>query len=388
MFHRIPREIIRSLAGPRRLVVLDPFCGSGTVLLEGALQGHSTIGVDVNPLARLIAEVKTTLIDPLRLPGQARRVLSSAQTDKAVPSPDSVLDFWFSPDARTGLFRLHRAVLRLEDPRSRRFFLITLSSIIRRVSLADPNIAPPVRLNPVRARKADPRYRQALHRACALTMPGVFATFHDAVERNIDRMTELTSCPAFGSARILPEGRTAHNTGLDDRSIDLIVTSPPYCGAQKYVRSLRLEMLWLGFSPAKIADTDRQTLGTERIRAEAMRGDLATPSPDANTLIEQIRLRNPTRAVMASSYINYLYAFATECRRLLKPGGHAFVSFGSGHIATLDVDMSRFFSSAAASRGLKVKATLIDEIPSRGLLTKRHTTAGTIPDETVVWLER
>src|SRR5687768_11146511 len=43
-------------------VVLDPFCGSGTVLLEAILSGKSALGADSNPLARLIAKVKTTPI--------------------------------------------------------------------------------------------------------------------------------------------------------------------------------------------------------------------------------------------------------------------------------------------------------------------------------------
>ena len=62
MFHRIPAEILGSFAG-ERLTVLDPYCGSGTVLLEAALQGHRAVGADVNPLARLISTVKTRRLD-------------------------------------------------------------------------------------------------------------------------------------------------------------------------------------------------------------------------------------------------------------------------------------------------------------------------------------
>src|SRR5664280_2676519 len=40
------------------MVLADPFCGTGTVLLEGALRGLEVIGADTNPLARLIARVK------------------------------------------------------------------------------------------------------------------------------------------------------------------------------------------------------------------------------------------------------------------------------------------------------------------------------------------
>src|SRR5947209_1395898 len=64
MFHRIPEAILDALPSDSQLTILDPFCGSGTVLLEGMLRGHSTIGIDINPIARLISRVKTTAIPP------------------------------------------------------------------------------------------------------------------------------------------------------------------------------------------------------------------------------------------------------------------------------------------------------------------------------------
>src|SRR2546422_3074150 len=47
MFHRIPQQILSALTTREKTTVLDPFCGSGTVLLEGALKGHRTIGIDI-----------------------------------------------------------------------------------------------------------------------------------------------------------------------------------------------------------------------------------------------------------------------------------------------------------------------------------------------------
>ena len=44
---------------PQEGTVLDPFCGTGTVLLEAALSGRTALGADANPLAELITNVKT-----------------------------------------------------------------------------------------------------------------------------------------------------------------------------------------------------------------------------------------------------------------------------------------------------------------------------------------
>jgi len=62
MVPQIAREIIRRFTKEKALV-LDPFCGSGTVLLEALIAGRNGIGIDTNPLACLIARAKTTVLD-------------------------------------------------------------------------------------------------------------------------------------------------------------------------------------------------------------------------------------------------------------------------------------------------------------------------------------
>ena len=55
-------------------IVLDPFCGTGTVLLEASLAGHTTVGAEINPLATLITEVKMSKLGPIGLENAHRRV--------------------------------------------------------------------------------------------------------------------------------------------------------------------------------------------------------------------------------------------------------------------------------------------------------------------------
>ena len=52
------RRLIEQLS-PKGSVLLDPFCGSGTVLVEGRLTGRRVLGVDANPLAVELAWLKT-----------------------------------------------------------------------------------------------------------------------------------------------------------------------------------------------------------------------------------------------------------------------------------------------------------------------------------------
>jgi len=320
MFHRIPREILHCLALQPGSVVLDPFCGSGTVLLEAALLGCETIGVDVNPMARLISRVKGTALNPKRLEKYLSPVLRQVRSDRAELQSDPVLDFWFKPEARSALSRLKRAIMNIDDGKSRDFFLVTLSSIVRRSSRADPSIAPPVRFSRSRAALANDRYRRAFRHAQSVNFDSVLRTFRAAVSRNLQRMAGLYHVRGFLDAEILSEEHEAAETGIPDHSVNLILTSPPYCGAQKYVRSLRLEMLSLGVDPAVVASADKRTLGTERISSLRAHSVDLTPSRKANSLINAIHTLNPIRALMVSDYVKYLDRVLQEFQRVLQRG--------------------------------------------------------------------
>ena len=386
MFHRIPAEILTSLTG-ERLTVLDPFCGSGTVLLEAALRGHSAIGIDVNPLARLISTVKTRRLDVASLSSRADQTLSRARASGGNQGVDALPAYWFLPAARRVLVAAYREVQRVAYKPHRDFLLVCLSATVRRSSLADPSVAPPVRLSSARERCGSRRYARDLRRALSASSHTVQNLLRRNVESNIARMAELCRCKNYGTARVLKSAEAAA-TGLPAQSVDLIITSPPYCGAQKYVRSVKLEMLLLGFDHSEIAETDRRTLGTERVSVKNVKARLDTPLTEANTLIQKISQRNPTRALMTAEYTRYLCRFARECFRVLKSGGEAFVTFGTGHVSGIAVAWDRLFCAAAEEAGLRIISVLIDNIPSRGLMTARHRTSNTIDDERVVWLRR
>src|SRR5438094_4898137 len=78
MIPQIAHRLIRERSSPGK-TVFDPFCGSGSVLTEALVLGRHAIGSDINPLAHLIAKVKTTSIEPNELGLASERLLEEVK---------------------------------------------------------------------------------------------------------------------------------------------------------------------------------------------------------------------------------------------------------------------------------------------------------------------
>ncbi|MBT3272462.1 MAG: hypothetical protein HN368_04865, partial [Spirochaetales bacterium] len=128
--------------------VLDPFCGSGTVLLEALLAGRNAIGADCNPLARLISKVKTTPLSVDLIEQYSERIKTELASAPCEPKPSVVnINYWFSANTSDELARIAFAIRSIPENDYREFYEICLSSILKKVSFADDRVAVPVRRN-------------------------------------------------------------------------------------------------------------------------------------------------------------------------------------------------------------------------------------------------
>jgi SAM-dependent methyltransferase len=173
-------------------IVLDAFCGSGTVLLEAQLANRHAYGADANPLARLIARVKTTPVDLAALKRTLKDILKRIPLKPSGPRPDVVnLEHWFYPSTTRQLQCLQEAIDGVRTPGIRDFLLVCFSACVRKVSLSDPRLSVPVRLrfgqypkNHPLQEKSDAHLRR-LRRVC------VSEIFDRITRANIARMRKL-----------------------------------------------------------------------------------------------------------------------------------------------------------------------------------------------------
>ena len=147
LIHRYPAKILpyipifflstEEYASSEELV-LDPFAGTATVGVESLFHPYykrNSIGVEINPLARLIAKVKTTPLNLTELKNKRDALIERIRAfhgDSPIPEFTNQ-DMWFPKRVQAELAKILFCIEEIESPDYKDFFLVCLSSIIRDV---------------------------------------------------------------------------------------------------------------------------------------------------------------------------------------------------------------------------------------------------------------
>lgn len=382
----IPQFFLAALSPDGGSKLLDPFCGSGTVLYEAALADLRPYGSDSNPLARLVTRAKLTPID--RDVVSKELALIMHRYPMLTPDiPDVVnRDYWFSDRISHTLGKLRAAIAQCVSPRHRALFDVSFSATVKRVSYADPRLSVPVKINPARSARYGAKGDEVIRRLKRLESVDVAAMFWSIVNQNSRRSRQVCEGDAGTPVTVFDDARALD---LADASIDIAITSPPYVGAQKYIRASSLSLGWLGFTPeCKLRPHERVSIGREHLGAEETWQVDGTGIPAADALLDEIAARNPLRARIAQRYLLEMRDALAELARVMKAGADLVLVVGPNLVAGLEFPTPTFLEHIACRAGFATQLHLIDSIDSRGLMTKRNRTAGVIQQESVFLLKR
>ena len=422
LLHRYPAKILSYIPAfflstqryaSRGDPILDVFAGTATVLLESIIHPflpRSAYGIEINPLARLIAKVKTTLIDPDYAWQAAKKVAFEAQNTSECQLPDyDNLDYWFSHQVQQKLGTLAWSIDKADiDDDIRDFLLVCLSSIVRKCSYADPHIPVPVRLKIDESTPNSPRKEFIKKRLEYIEKADPFSIFLDTAYKNVLRMRRLTQVKAVVDRRVeariigddarqiqyAPMGARAklyreQAEDIPDECISLVITSPPYGSAQKYTRTTRLEMLWLGLVDVNaIKELDKASIGTERVSHKEYNELVRTGYDEIDTILKQVYERNPYRARLISSYFHDMSKVLNEIKRVLTSNGTLILVVGNNTATGIPIPNHKLLGLIAESIGFNKELLLRDPVRSRGMITKRHATAGMVTDDWVLVLRK
>lgn len=221
--------------------VLDPFCGSGTVLVEAMAAGARSIGVDLNPLALRLAALKCTRTDASTREGLlavsrevVERTLAGvrARVDVRAPLSATMRRNWDAHVLRE-LAVLHRELGTVGDPFAREVLTLVFSAIVVKFS----------------RQRADTS-ADAVQRNIGKSVPTRF--FGRKTEELVRKLAELAAAlPPRTHAPRLVLG-DARELAVGEASVDVVITSPPYVGTYDYVDHHALRWPWLGIDPAPL----------------------------------------------------------------------------------------------------------------------------------------
>ncbi|MFG2635303.1 hypothetical protein ACGFX8_15550 [Streptomyces sp. NPDC048362] len=347
-----PELALRALERqPTGSKVLDPMCGSGTVLRTALTVGHSAIGVDMDPLAVLMATVWSRSGSCSGLGKAAEKVLLRARalrSDQVVlPWIDEdketaeFINFWFAEPQREELRRiayiLHGESGFLADP-----LRMTLSRIIitkdRGASLArDVSHSRP-------------------HRVGLSNDFSVAEGFYKAavqIERRLANEVPESASVNLGDARDL--------SSIPDNFVDLVITSPPYLNAIDYLRGHRLALVWLGHRISDLRQVRGSSVGSEK--------GLRDRPEDLHSLVVDTDVQSLSTRMQGIlyRYAKDMLGVASEVKRVLKKDSPAVFVVGNSTVRGTFVDNAAVVRRASESVGFTT-----EEVSERDLPTNRR----------------
>ena len=389
-FHAYPAMMIPQIA--RKLLkeygtesgwLLDPYCGTGTSLVEASLFGMHSVGCDINPLVRLIATAKSTPICLSILDETLSRLndhLFQIEFRKGevpdAPVPNILnLAYWFSEDVIKSLAYLRNWVENVEDKTVRNFILVAFSETVREVSYT---------------RNGEFKLYRMPAKKLEGFNPDVFGIFGKKLSRNRAGLAAFLekrkNVEASVSGANTVQGELPMPRPLG--GYDLVITSPPYGDSQTtvaYGQFSRLSAEWIGLPNAR--KVDKLAMGGHHSK------EVLTNSP-VSSPIEKIRSVDEKRAREVSAFYVDLEHSINSIAQVLSPRATVCYVVGNRQVKNVMLPTDEFVVDAFRQCGFVHKATIVRNIPNKRMPKKNSPsniagkTSTTMHEENIVVCQR
>jgi hypothetical protein len=381
----IPRWAIKKYSTKDRGCVLDPFCGSGTTLVEAVLLDKVALGIDFDPFSRLLAKVKSTPLSHEQLERLVTiipRLVERAKNLIEVKIPDIPnANLWFTKNTLTELVKIKTGIDELsrkgEDNHVIDFLLVCLASIVRKVSNADNQSPKPY-----------------VSRKIKKTPVPVYPTYEQVAFKNIKNIQEFSGKVRNGRSYIIGnDAREIDSRKIEEIThdgIDLAITSPPYINAFDVVRSLKLENFILNLvEKDELPEYMHRQIGTEFFRnSEYKEKPQLTQNAVLDRIIDRIYKIDKRRAYVVYKFFEDIKLNLQSIYDNLKNNGAYCMVVGDSKIRKLLVPTHTLVIDMGSDVGFRLENLFSYDIINRYLRFPRMGHGGLIKRDWVVVLRK
>ncbi len=342
---------------PSGAKVLDPMTGSGTVLREAVMQGHDAYGYDLDPLAVLISNVWTRKIDLEKLEKKFDRLITNASnarlSDIELPWIDKdketreFIDFWFSNPQKRDLKKIAYFLHKYEKQGKDREIVDALKLALSRIIITKK----------VGASLAWDISHSRPHKVREENDYDVFAGYKSSVEKLVKQLSfegkEIGKANvSLGDARFLDS--------IKDKSIDAVITSPPYLNAIDYLRGHKFSLVWFGYTIPEIRGIRSISVGAEKAKEKCKNDDIIKEIREEIVTEESL----PKRQIkMIERYIGDAIGLMSEVSRVLNKKGKAVFVVGNSCLQGTYIENSKIFERAGSIFDLNLIDSQKRELP-------------------------
>lgn len=366
-YHRYPAKFLPNVVkklienyASQDFVIADLFAGCGTTLVEAKVHGIRSVGTDINPIATLITRVKTTPIEPRRLKTAFDDILSSF--DKFI-NDDYIniqvherLDYWFRPEEKYKIAYLYQQVNNIEDNAIKEFFLVAISHILKNCSWWLQSSTKPQR--DLGKNIPDPFDSFKLH--CTHMMKGNMQFYNHLTDNgfmNVD-------CDIMQA--------DARHTTIADKSVDIIITSPPYVTSYEYADIHQLTGYWMEYF-SDINTFRKLFIGTSYSGKNETR---KSNSALGDSIVEALAKKDKRIANDVSNYFYDMQSVSREMYRIVKDNGYACIVIGNTTLRDIHIKSAEVFYDFLKLSGFKKVKVIKRNIPNKLMPTLRDKVTG------------
>lgn len=345
-------------------IVLDPFSGVGTTLLDAIVEGRNAIGFEINPYAALACRVKTSFgkIDVRELAKEIacfeafynQKIVSNYIPQSVAPKGFKTRHTFYSETVLRKVLIIQDYISLIKDESIRDMFRLAFASNM--ITFSNYSYEPSLSTRASAGRDDIDDYpvgQLIIEKLCEMLAD--------------IKLVRKTSADKALHAEVINDTFFNYQRYLQSESIELIITSPPYLNNYHYNRNTRPHLYWLDLahSPKDFKKLEQENVGKywQTVREkEKIELDFSLHNSDLNDKLEMLRALNKEKGIYggkgwanyAATYFNDCYRFAEGMKFSLKTGGMALVVIGNSILQGIMMATDQYFGQIAESVGLEL----------------------------------